>query len=143
MASIWKWLPVAVVCCLFPAVSGTAFAKDAKSLYVLKPHLVKDPAGQGRATLTVKATQGYKWNKEFPCRVVIGDQKGAKLEKTKYAKGDVKLSDGDKTATFDLGATGPVKPGTSITGKASFSLCTKKVCKIFMNKDVTWKPAPL
>ncbi|MBL6974880.1 MAG: hypothetical protein ISR64_04045 [Deltaproteobacteria bacterium] len=142
MTPVWKWLLVVTACCLVPGLAATVHAKDAKSLYILSPELQADPEGQGRATLTVKATQGYKWNKEFPCKVVIGEQKGAKLARTKYAKGDVKLADGDKTAIFDLGATGKVEPGTTITGKASFSLCTKKVCKIFMNKDVTWKPAP-
>lgn len=139
MKPLERWSLLLGVLLLSTGVLGSASAKDGKSLYRLKPVLMKEGDGTVKAALQVEATQGYKWNKEFPCKLVIEKQSGLTLGKQKYVKGDVKLSNGGQTATFDLGSAGRTGPGALIQGKASFSLCTKKVCKIFMNKDVTWK----
>ncbi|NOZ01742.1 MAG: hypothetical protein GXP54_07620 [Deltaproteobacteria bacterium] len=119
--------------------AATASAGTDDPLYVLKPSLAVDEHGNGHATLDIKAKQGYKWNKEFPSKLVIDSQKGAALTKQKFVKSDVRTADKGKNATFDLGPAGKVGPNAVIHGKVSFSLCTKKMCKVFMNREVTFK----
>jgi len=116
-----------------------ALAEGSEDLYKLSPGFVVDGPDNCKVSLRIDASKGYKWNKEFPYKLIIDKQEGTELSRTKFAKGDVKLADKGKTATFEMGAAGKVGPGAVVLGKVSFSLCTRKVCKIFMNKKVVWK----
>jgi hypothetical protein len=98
------------------------------------------PGDPGRAALSVTVADGWKWNAEFPFKLAVESQEGATLARTAFGKDDVKVADGGKTATVDLGAAGKVGPASRVRGKVTFSVCNEKVCRFFRNLSVEWKP---
>jgi len=117
---------------------GKPAVAEGGDLFTLTPVLTLEADGQGHARLTIAAAPGYKWNQEFPFKLVVDEQVGVTLSKTTFSKPDAAVAADGHTAHVDLGVTGRLSRDARLKGKASFSVCDDKVCKVYRNREVVW-----
>lgn len=122
---------------------NSAKAEGQVDLFELKPSLVRAPAGDTKgslaAALKIVVAKGYKWNAEYPFRLTIKEQTKTRLSKDRFSKTDLSIAEDQRSAQIDLGATGTNEADASIRGTVSFSVCDKKVCKVYRNRAVEWR----
>lgn len=95
-------------------------------------HLAMGTIGEVRIRFVAK--KGYHWNGEYPARFEITGDGGLKSEKTLLKKNDFR-KDGD-AGLLPLTVTGVKGGETLFRGKASFSVCNPKECRIFRGIEV-------
>ena len=93
--------------------------------------------------LTITPAKGFKWNKEYPFKLIISESHGAYPEKKEYKKSDVKTKDHQATLEIDCKDNSCVgKKDIIFKGKMNFSICNDTQCKIFRNKEIEIKTTP-
>jgi len=127
-------VPLSVVFALL--LVGSPAAAGEPDLYRLSATLT--PGDPGRAALRVTVADGWKWNAEFPFKLVVEEQEGCALSRTTFGRDDGRVDEGGRAATVDLGAAGKVGPASRVKGKVTFSVCNDKVCRFFRGVAVEW-----
>jgi hypothetical protein len=111
-------------------------AKEAKPYTVeISPGTITSGVAAA-ATLTIQATDGFKWNDEFPASLdlVLPQDVQAKTYQFSKKAGTVQNLGKAGAVTLDLTASkcGPLE----IKLKGNFSLCTETTCRIFRNEEL-------
>lgn len=87
--------------------------------------------GKGTASVSVAALNGYKWNKEYPAKLIFKTPpKNVKLGKTEFKQlaGDFKI--GDKKTDIPVGMMANAAGAESFKGALKFSICNATACII-------------
>ena len=83
----------------------------------------------GTVKVTIKATDGFKVNQDYPHKIKLADNAGVDFDKKTYKKGDGRF-EGKKAFVFEIGATPKSAGSHAIEGKVKFSVCNDSQCKI-------------
>ena len=96
---------------------------------------VKSPTlnvgAKGAASVSIAALNGYKWNKEYPAKLLFKTPpKHVKLGKTQFKQmaGDFKV--GDKTTSIPVSMQANVVGTEKVKGLLKFSICNATACII-------------
>jgi len=87
--------------------------------------------GKGTASVSVAALNGYKWNKEYPAKLIFKTApKHVKLGKSEFKQmaGDFKV--GDKKTDIPVGMMASAVGTETVTGALKFSICNPTACII-------------
>jgi len=122
---------ISLVCALTLLVAAIASAEE-PALYTLRATVLP-------LEVVISVAEGWKWNQEFPAKLVVEEQLGVSLPRISFNREDASVSDGGRTARFALGPSVKVEKGARISGKLTFSICNDKSCKFFRN--VPWTAA--
>ena len=116
----------------FACSRGGAESKDKSEFYELE--LTRTEAG---LVLTIKPKKGFKWNNEYPFKLKVIKLEGAVPERLKYKKADITIK--EKSGVLEIKFKEAVDAAVKVKleGKANFSVCDEKQCKIFRNKEIT------
>ena len=79
---------------------------------------------EARVRVDIQPDLGWKWNKAYPSRFKIKFKDGTATAKYKFTDGRI-----------EMGILYSVPAPTSVVVVASFSLCTKTVCRSFRNRE--------
>ena len=86
---------------------------------------------KGSASVSIAALNGYKWNKEYPAKLIFKDApKNIKLGKTEFKQmsGDFKI--GDKKTNIPVGMQATTAGKETVKGVLKFSVCNETACII-------------
>lgn len=109
-----------------PAAKGKAVTFSKK--VTLDP---MQPNTQGAATVTIRPGKGFKWNKEYPARLVFsGKPVHVILAKTEFKqlKGDFSVGKDKTEVKVPMKAQTPGEE--TVTGTLKFSVCNDTTCVI-------------
>ena len=82
---------------------------------------------QGNASVSIAVLNGYKWNKDYPSKLVFSaPPKNVTLGKTKYVKGDFKTS--EKASSLAVQMQASAAGAETVTGTLKFSICNETAC---------------
>jgi hypothetical protein len=115
------------------APSGKApAAADKKPTFKLTTTATTLSVGaKGTASVTIAALNGYKWNKEYPAKLLFkAAPKNIKLGKSEFKQmaGDFKV--GDKKTDIAVSMQAKAAGKETITGVLKFSICNETACII-------------
>ena len=120
-----------------PAASATkdapaAAGKDKKTNFKIAASAPAMNVGaKGAASISVSALNGYKWNKEYPAKLIFKDEpKNVKLGKNEFKQmsGDFKI--GDKKTDIPVSMKATTVGKETVTGVLKFSICNETACII-------------
>jgi len=131
-----KVLLLSMIIFSLAAVLVISLAMGEKKAEKPKPHYELDLSStsfkvesgkDGSLVITIKATDGYKVNKDYPLKTVITETDGLSFRKIKFNKSDIKdISKPVINAPFKA-----LKPGKyDVKVDLSFSVCTDEICEI-------------
>ena len=86
---------------------------------------------KGTASVTIAALNGYKWNKEYPAKLLFkAAPKNIKLGKSEFKQmaGDFKV--GDKKTDIAVSMQAKAAGKETVTGVLKFSICNETACII-------------
>ncbi|MGB0589026.1 MAG: hypothetical protein ACPGU1_05045 [Myxococcota bacterium] len=86
---------------------------------------------KGAASVSIAALNGYKWNKEYPAKLIFKDApKNIKLGKNEFKQmsGDFKI--GDKKTNIPVGMQATTAGKETVKGVLKFSVCNETACII-------------
>ncbi|MSP91441.1 MAG: hypothetical protein EXR79_06510 [Myxococcales bacterium] len=110
-----------------PTSEGKQYAVDAA-------HVDLKSGANGTATLTIKPTKGFKFNKEYPSKFTVAATPFARATKEKLTlkDGDVKISGTDGVVTIPLAGVAAGAGTIVVTG--NFSICNAEQCFMLRNE---------
>jgi hypothetical protein len=130
--------------CLAFLVAGGAHAGDG-TYEVTTTGASGDVGSKAKASVTIKAKQGWHLNHEAPLGLKLTPTTGIDVDKAKLGRTELALSE-ENEARFDVAMT-LTEPGKkTIDGETSFVLCQKDACrpikeKVALTVDATTAPA--
>jgi hypothetical protein len=98
---------------------------------VVAPPAILVSGAKGKATVSVTALAGYKWNKEYPAKLRFETApKYVSLDKTEFKQlaGDFKIGDKKADVSVPMSAKSPGQE--NVTGEIKFSICNETACII-------------
>ena len=98
---------------------------------------------EGKLTLTVEGSDGWKWNELYPAKLTLKDGGGLKYAKKQYKKADKEVTpvkDNIKAGACTFAAKADKAGEATVTGTFKFGLCNAEACKTW-EEDVTLKVA--
>jgi len=112
----------------------------AEDLARLEPQWQEGPRGPA-AVLTIQVLDGWKWNREFPFRLTVTRSEGMDAVRSSFSNADVQVSEDGRTARVEVGPVVDPRQAAQVEALASFSVCTEKVCRVFLKRPVRWERA--
>lgn len=115
----------------------TSMAKPPKGLYKASISGSLEVGKDGQLTLRIVPAKGYKWNKQYPAKLVLNNDANVSFSKTEYKqlKGEMKL-DG-KGCTVDIAAKAVKAGNADINAVMSMSICNEDTCHVLRKRKLT------
>lgn len=112
--------------------AGAPAAKDKKPNFKIATSAAAINVGKkGAAAVSVAPLNGYKWNKEYPAKLIFkAEPKNVKLGKNEFKQmaGDFKI--GDKKTEIPVSMKANTVGKETVAGVLKFSICNETACII-------------
>ncbi len=114
------------------AATAKPVAKDKKPNFSIKTTGASVKVGaKGAASVSIAALNGYKWNKDYPAKLIFKESpKTVQLGKSEFKQmsGDFKVA--EKKASIPVRMKGNTSGNETIAGVVKFSICNETACII-------------
>ncbi len=85
----------------------------------------------GRVELVIHPAKGWKWNKDYPAKLTLGDGvRIASFTKTVFKKTKGEITGDDANGKVAIPGKGVTAGTAPLAAKLSFSVCNKETCKL-------------
>ena len=122
-------------------LASTSMAKPPEGMYKASISGSLEVGKDGLLTLHIVPAKGYKWNKQYPAKLVLANDANVSFSKTEYKqlKGEMKAE--GKGCTVDIAAKAAKAGNTEVHAVMSLSICNEETCHVLRKRKLKFSVA--